>query len=168
MPTVGKLSAALLFAAVAATLFPKALATNFNASEDVARLNRDIARRLDDSGFSILRRSEIVRSGTFYARRGDCRIVVRHAIDPHAYSGRYRQVTQPTGPLRYRIGKQVFAEPPLFGLWVRDKLHLARVRLGIASPRAAMLAIAMSPECSPDALRTHDLLVYPAGSHLRT
>lgn len=161
MPTTGRLSAGLLVVALTASLLPKALATNFNAAEDVDRLNREIAQRLKERGFSVLRPAEIRRTGTFYAARGDCRVVVRAATDPHAFGSRYRQVTQAAGMLQYRIADDVYAVPPLFEMWIATKLHLTKIRLGIAGPRAAALAMALSEQCPADALPTHDLLIYP-------
>lgn len=161
MLTAGRFSAILLVAALAVTIAPKAMLTRFHASEDFARLDRDLARRLVDRGFSVMRREEYARPPTFYARRPDCRLVIRHATEPAGMDRKYRQNARATGPMHYRIGAERFDAPPLLSLWIADKLHHARVRLGIGGPRAPALAVAMSADCPPDALPTDDLLIYP-------
>lgn len=164
MLTAARLSAVLLVAALTATMVPKALLTEFNATEDQARLERDIARRLEDRGFSVTRRAEISRPATFYAQRADCRVMIRHATDPAGFDRKYRQNARAIGMLRYRIGSKSYDAPPLLDLWVAEKLHQAKIRLGIGDARAAALAIAMNADCPPDALSTDDLLIHPQAS----
>lgn len=164
MPITARRSAALLAVSLAATLGTKALSTEFNAAEDYARLDRDISRRLEEKGFAYTERKEVARPPTFYASRGDCRLVVRQATEPAGFDRKYRQNAQGTGPMHYRIGHERFENPPLLRLWIGDKLQQARIRLGFAAPRAPALAVAMSSDCPADALPTHDLLVHPETS----
>lgn len=160
MPTAGKASLVLLLTALAATLAPKALTTSYTAREDLARLDDDIVRRLQDRGFAVTRRTEIERPPTFYAARGRCRVMIRHATAPGSFDRKYRQNAQAIGPLHYRIGRKRFASAPLLRLWFADTMQTSKLRLGLATARPAALAIATSQACPPDAVPTDDLMTH--------
>jgi hypothetical protein len=161
MRIAGKASAALLLATLVVTLAPKAMFVSYRQEEDFARLDRDIARRLAEQGFKVTRRSEISRPPTFYARRDSCRVMIRQATDPASFDRKYRHNAKSIGALVYRIGSSRYHTPPLLRLWIADKWHVARMRLGYGTPRSPALAVAMSAACPPDAVPTTDLRIHP-------
>lgn len=158
--SVASLSAAFLVTALAVTLAPKALITDYAAGEDFVRLDEDIVRHLEDQGFAVTRRPEIGRPPTFYAAHGTCRIMIRHATAPGTYDRKYRQNAEHIGTLHYRIGRDRFDAPPLLHLWIADTLQASKLRLGLAGPRPAAIAIAHGADCPADAMATDDLMVY--------
>jgi hypothetical protein len=160
MPTVARPSLAVLVAALAVTLAPKALTTSYTAGDDFARLDQDIVRRLRAQGFAVTRRTEIDRPATFYGVRGSCRVMIRHATDPGSFDRKYRQNAKSIGPVQYRIGSDRFVEAPLLRLWVRDTIQLSKLRLGLAGPRPTAVAIATSKACPPGAVSTDDLMIH--------
>jgi hypothetical protein len=161
MPTIGKPSLLLLVGALAATLAPKAMLTTYGRHDDTARLADDLGVLLATEGFAAERRAEIGRQPTFYARRGACTVMIRQATNPNGFDRKYRQNAQSIGPLHYRIGAERFDTPPMLRMWISKILHEAAIRIGWAGARVPALAVAMNDACSPGALPTGKLLLYP-------
>ena len=105
-----------------------------------------IAARLENAGYET---RIMLRFGApvVVASKGDCRLLIRHALRIAHRARTYEQVAKPYGGLSYRWSGAWTATPPIAQLTVRTLLQEQLARLGVDTSRAALVAVAGTPRC---------------------
>lgn len=107
---------------------------------------RTVAARLDDAGYDariMLRFSAPV----VVATKGECSVLIRHALRIAHRARTYEQVAKPYGGLSYRWSGAWTEEPPVAQLTVRTLMQEQLARLGVDTERPALVAVAATPRC---------------------
>lgn len=107
---------------------------------------RSVAARLESAGYEA---RIVLRFGApvVVASKGNCRILIRHALRIAHRARTYEQVAKPYGGLSYRWSGAWTDEPPVAQLTVRTLLQEQLARLGVDTERPALVAVAATPRC---------------------
>lgn len=117
------------------------------------------ARAIDEPGFAHTVAARL--SGAGYATRimlrfgapvvvatkGDCRLLIRHALRIAHRARTYEQVAKPYGGLSYRWSGAWTDKPPVAQLTIRTLAQEQLARLGVDTRRLALVAVAATPSC---------------------
>jgi len=144
-------AAAILAAALALTLGIKLAVAGLGRPVDEARFVADLKARFLGQGYRVAVVDRRYQTDIVLARRGTCFAAARNGDQGSVLDDAFRRDMGPVGPVRYLYGSEVSAAPPR--LWPQFWLTLQRVlgRLGVASSREPLLAVAARPGCAPPA-----------------
>lgn len=111
-----------------------------------------VSRFLEREGYSTA--AELRPLGMMVtARRDGCRLAIRNYPPHGTLAQTYARLAQPIGPLHFayrgRVSDRAPKLLPLIEYFIGRELR----RLGIAAPRAPILAVAASPGCDIERLR---------------
>ena len=117
------------------------------------------ARAIDEPGFAHIVAARLARAGydarivlrfgapVVVAERGDCRVMIRHALRIAHRASTYVQAARPYGGVSYRWSGAWTATPPAAQLTVRTLLQEQLARLGVETTRPALVAVAATLHC---------------------
>ena len=117
------------------------------------------ARAIDEPGFARTVAARLERAGyetrimlrfgapVVVATKGDCRLLIRHALRIAHRARTYEQVAKPYGGLSYRWSGAWTDSPPVAQLTVRTLLQEQLARLGVDTSRTALIAVAGTARC---------------------
>ena len=107
---------------------------------------RTVAARLENAGYET---RIMLRFGApvVVATKGNCRLLIRHALRIAHRARTYEQVAKPYGGLSYRWSGAWTEEPPVAQLTVRTLLQEQLARLGVDTERPALVAVAATARC---------------------
>lgn len=107
---------------------------------------RTVAARLTGAGYGA---RIMLRFGApvVVASKGDCHLLIRHALRIAHRARTYEQVAKPYGGLSYRWSGAWTDQPPVAQLTVRTLMQEQLARLGVDTERPALVAVAATPRC---------------------
>jgi hypothetical protein len=155
-------AAALLAAALALTLGIKFAVAGQGRPVDEARLVADLEARFVGQNYRVAVIDRRYQTDIVLARRGPCLTAARNGDQGSVLDDAFRRDMGPVGPVRYLYGGAVSDAAPRFWPQFWLTLQLALGRLGVASSREPLLAIAARPGCAPPAGMFAGLKVYLA------
>ncbi|TMJ20345.1 MAG: hypothetical protein E6G92_11535 [Alphaproteobacteria bacterium] len=151
----------LVFAVlIGLTITPKLIGVGRIGEPDAARLARDMAAALTARGF----RTAVVAHHLFdhvVARRGSCTLVATNALTQGYLRERFTEETAAIGPTYYHYRGATGPSFPRFIPVVSERLQNWANRVGIAVPRAPVIAIAASPACRLDTVDWAAFRIWP-------
>jgi hypothetical protein len=156
------LATSLLFAAlIAASLGGKLAARESVPKPNPLPFLQAAESALQEAGFSTeVRRS---RLGLFlYGRAGECRIMVREMMEGATYAEGSRLTARAIGPTVYLYRGRILAEAPNALPFAEYYLWRGLHRIGIATARRPLAAIARSSGCGSRTVDWSSLAALPA------
>jgi hypothetical protein len=155
-------AAAFLAAALALTLGIKLALAGQGRPVDEARLVADLEARFAAQNYRVAVVDRRYQTDIVLGRRGPCFAAARNGDQGSVLDDAFRRDMGRVGPVRYLYGDAVSDAPPRF--WPQFWLTFQRVlgRLGLASSREPLLAVAAGPGCAPPAAMFAGLRVYLA------
>jgi hypothetical protein len=154
----------LLLLLLALSLGLKFILANRSLAPDEARLLRDIEARFRDHGYGTAIVDRRYQGDIVVASRGRCLAAARNGDNGTMLDAEFRQNSATIGPLRYLYGGGASAEPPRLQPALTLSTQYIFGRIGIATSREPVIALAAGPGCAipPDFFAGLRLYLVPA------
>lgn len=115
---------------------------------DSRRLAIDAASKLKSGGWTVRSREHHLIGWLIEGARKDCRILVHFASPEGSTYEKFRQISEPIGPVTYQYRGDVSAEFPRITPMLAGHAQRYAWSFGLAVPTSPVLAVARSTPCT--------------------
>lgn len=145
---------------LALTLAGKGLTNRPAFGSDEAPFVKSAMALLREEGFTV-RPERRPRGMVVYGRKGDCTMMVRDYSPYGTLANIYASAGQAIGPLHYVYRGAIYERAPKLVPMMEFYLHRELARVGLAVPRAPILAVAAKPNCVLSSVRWSEIAMLP-------